>query len=198
MGNIDPIVIAIFIPILDRLVYPFLRRQGIQFKPITRIALGFATGATSMVYASWLQAKVYNAPPCFNSPLTCAEARLPDGIIQHNQVHIAWQAPAYIFIGLSEILCSVTGLEYAYTKAPKSMKSFIMSIFLLTNAGGAALGVVIAPFAKDPNMTLFYLSLGITSAAFGLVFWLKFRGLNKVVEEEVRIELLAAASDARE
>jgi dipeptide/tripeptide permease len=196
MGNLDPIVIALLIPLLDRIIYPFLRRHGIQFKPITRIALGFLTGSISMLYASWLQSKVYLAPPCFSDPLNCTAAKQPDGTILHNQVHIAWQAPAFVFIALSEILCSVTGLEYAYTKAPKSMKSFIMSIFLLTNAGGAALGVLIAPFAKDPNMTWFYLGLGFTAAGFGIAFWFRFRRLNVVEEEMTRGDVLGEESEA--
>ncbi|KFH44235.1 Peptide transporter-like protein [Hapsidospora chrysogenum ATCC 11550] len=51
-----------------------------------------------------------------------------------NHVHIAMQTPAYIFIGLAEILISVTGLEYAYTKAPLTPESFVQSLYLLTKA----------------------------------------------------------------
>jgi len=42
---------------------------------------------------------------------------------QKNDLSVFWQIPAFILIGLSEIFTSVTGLEYAYTKAPASMKS---------------------------------------------------------------------------
>jgi proton-dependent oligopeptide transporter, POT family len=196
MGNLDPIAIALLIPILDRIIYPLLRRRGIQLKPITRISLGFAIGAMSMVYAAWLQSVVYAAPPCFDNPLKCAAAELPDGTILHNKVHIAWQSPAFILIALSEILCSVTGLEYAYTNAPRSMKSFIMSLFLLTSAGGAALGVVIAPFARDPNMVWFYAGLSLSAAIFGLAFWFKFRSLNKMERgNTVRADVIADESD---
>jgi dipeptide/tripeptide permease len=198
MGNLDPIVIAILIPLLDRIVYPFLRRHGYHFRPITRIALGFLIGAISMFYASYLQSVVYDAPPCYGQPLTCPEARLPDGTIAHNRIHIAWQSPAYALIALSEILCSVTGLEYAYTKAPKSMKSFIMSIFLLTNAGGAILGVLAAPWAKDPNMSWFYLGLGLVSMGFGIAFWTKFKHLDaqEDVDEMVRADVLEEEAEA--
>ena len=39
---------------------------------------------------------------------------------------------ACILLTASEVLVSITCLEFAYTQAPKEMKSFIMAIFLLT------------------------------------------------------------------
>jgi POT family proton-dependent oligopeptide transporter len=118
MFNVNPIAIVIFIPILDRLVYPALRKMGIQFKPITRITWGFFMGAASMAYAAIVQHLIYRAPPCYNMPSA-------ESCTSGNRVHVAVQTPAYAFIGLSEILASVTGLEYAFTKAPASMKAFV-------------------------------------------------------------------------
>ena len=47
---------------------------------------------------------------------------------------------SYIFIAISEIFASITALEYAYTKAPKNMRSLVMAINLFTSAVSAALG----------------------------------------------------------
>ena len=55
-----------------------------------------------------------------------------------------------MLIGISEIFASVTGLEYAYTKAPPGMKSFVQAMYLLTNAFGSALGEALTPVAYDP------------------------------------------------
>jgi POT family proton-dependent oligopeptide transporter len=66
----------------------------------------------------------------------------------------------------------------AYTKAPTSMKSFIMSMFLLTNAFGAALGAAISPFAKDPNLTWMYTGLAGGSLIAGFAFWFLFQKYN--------------------
>ncbi|KIW05497.1 uncharacterized protein PV09_03380 [Verruconis gallopava] len=178
MQNIDAFSILIFIPICDRLLYPGLRKVGIQFKPITRIAWGFLIVTLGMLYAVFVQKAIYNAGPCFDHPLKCEAAKLPDGKVEHNHVHVAVQTPAYILIALGEIFASITGLEYAYTKAPASMKSFIMAMYLLTSAGGALLGALIAPLAKDPNLPNFYLGLTVLSGITGVIFWMKFKKYN--------------------
>lgn len=104
-----------------------------------------------MAYAAIVQHLIYSSPPCYNTPMKCDASK--DGKLP-NQVHVAIQSPAYLMIGLSEIFASITGLEYAYTKAPPSMKSFVMAMFLLTSAFGAALGMAISPVAKDPKLVV--------------------------------------------
>jgi POT family proton-dependent oligopeptide transporter len=86
----------------------------------------------------------------------------------------------------------------AYTKAPTSMKSFIMSMFLLTTAGGAGLGAAIAPLAKDPNLTWLYTGLAGGSLIAGVIFWLIFRKYNAAedslndLDRPVRLETVPA------
>ncbi|KAK6527440.1 peptide transporter ptr2 [Orbilia ellipsospora] len=178
LGNLDPITIIIFIPICDKYFYPFLRKRGIAFKPMTRIFWGFLLAGCGMAYAALVQHIIYTSPPCYEAPGQCPAGAQPDGSQVPNHVNVVIQAPAYLFIGLSEILASVTGLEYAYTKAPESMKSFIMSLFLLTSALGAALGGLIAPFARDPNLVGFYGWLAIATFSSGIAFWVLFRKFN--------------------
>ena len=56
---------------------------------------------------------------------------------------IGWQVIQYVIISIAETLISVTALEFAYTQAPKSMKSTIMSLWFFTLAAGSWLtGVV--------------------------------------------------------
>ncbi|CAO2654544.1 Nn.00g112770.m01.CDS01 [Neocucurbitaria sp. VM-36] len=201
LPNIDPITIIILIPIMDRIIYPFIRtRLHLAFSPVTRISLGFIFASLAMLYASILQGVIYNAPPCYEYPLNCAEGKIEggNGRYKPNEVHVAWQAPAYILIAVSEVLASITGLELAYAKAPANMKSFIMSLFLLTSAGGSALGILISPFAKDPYLRHLYFGLAIAAAMTGFVFWRMFRfiddGVGKTVESAEEFELAEASS----
>lgn len=180
MQNIDPLTIIIFIPICDRLVYPLLRKWGIPFRPITRITMGFVFAALSMAYAAIVQHLIYNAGPCYKFPLACDASQ--GGIIP-NRVHVAVQTPAYLLIGLSEIFASITGLEYAFTKAPASMKSFVMSMFLLTSAFGSALGIALSPTAKDPKLVTMYASLAGVTLLVAAIFWFLFKKYNAQEED---------------
>ena len=181
MQNFDPISVIVFIPILELLVYPLLRRLRIPFLPITRIALGFVVVSMAMVYAAIVQHLIYSAGPCYQQP-GCA-ASIVDGVTQGNHVHIAIQTPAYFFIGIGEILASVSGLEYAYTKAPPSMKSFVQSLYLLTNAFGAALAEALTPAAYDPAILWMFTGIACTSFSAGIIFWFCFHHLNAQEEE---------------
>ena len=195
MQNIDPITVILFIPIMDRLIYPFLRRLGIPFRPITRIFWGFLLGSLAMFYAAYVQHLIYSSGPCYTAPSACPAARLPDGTFAPNNVHVAAQAPAYLLIGLSEIFASITGIEYAFTKAPSSMKSFIMAMFLLTSAGGAAMGAALAPTAVDPKLVWMYAGLAVACLVAGLVFWALFRRYNR--NEEAMNALEASGEKMR-
>lgn len=61
-------------------------------------------------------------------------------------------------------------------------------MFLLTTAFGAALGALISPFAKDPD--LFWLYTGLATVCFcsGWVFWFCFRGMYDTEDESGVIE----------
>jgi POT family proton-dependent oligopeptide transporter len=176
MQNFDPISIIVVIPILDRLVYPLLQKLHIPFLPVSRITLGFVVASLAMMYAAIVQHLIYSAGPCYKEPL-CAASEI-DGVAYGNNVHIAIQTPAYILIGVSEIFASVSGLEYAYTKAPPTMKSFVQSMYLLTNAFGSAIGMALTPVAYDPAIIWMFVGLCGASFGAGVIFWLCFHKLN--------------------
>ncbi|EKG17722.1 Oligopeptide transporter [Macrophomina phaseolina MS6] len=175
MQNLDPLAVICLIPFMDRIAYPFLRSRGITLPPITRITCGFLLAALSMAYAALLQHRIYAAPPCFDAPSACAAALRPDGTHESNRIHVAWQAPAYLVMAISEILASVTGLEYAFTKAPAAMKSFVMALYLLTTAVGALIGGLVSPVARDPLLVALYAGLAVACIVTAGIFWRVFR-----------------------
>ncbi|KAI3393743.1 hypothetical protein diail_3744 [Diaporthe ilicicola] len=188
MQNWDPITIIIFIPICDYLLYPALNKMGFKMLPITRIFWGFMLAAGAMAYAAGVQKMIYNSGPCFDAPAACPAALQSDGTYAPNNIHVAIQAPAYLLIGLSEIFASITGLEYAFTKAPANMKSFIMSLFLLTSAFGSALSIALSPTAVDPKLLWMYTGLAVSCFAAGIIFWLLYSRYNKTEESMNELE----------
>lgn len=52
-------------------------------------------------------------------------------LVRPNTINIMWQVPQFIIITVSEVLVSVTGLEFAYTQAPPAMKSVLQVSGLL-------------------------------------------------------------------
>ncbi|KAJ1723741.1 peptide transporter ptr2, partial [Coemansia biformis] len=141
MQNIDPLFLIIMIPVFDKLIYPGLRRCGIVIGPVTRIFIGFLLMAVAMAYAAICQHLVYTSGPYYDNPGS-----------NHNDISAAIQIPAYALVASGEIFASITGLEYAYTKAPDTMKSIVMSIFLFTNCGGAILAFCFNSITTDPKL----------------------------------------------
>jgi POT family proton-dependent oligopeptide transporter len=187
MQNFDPVSILVFTPILESLVYPALRRRGIELRPIMRITIGFVLAALCLAYAAIVQHLIYASGPCFDAPGACP-AGMIDGSNLPNHIHIAIQTPAYIFIGLSEIFISVTGLEYAYTKAPPSMKSFVQSIYLFTNAFGSAISEGFVPVAIDPKIQWMYTGIAISAFITAIVFYSLFHHYDKLEEESYALD----------
>jgi dipeptide/tripeptide permease len=70
------------------------------------------------------------------------------------------------------------------------MKSFVMSLFLLTSAGGSVLGILIAPYAKDPYLVWMYLGFATMCLATGGIFWRLFKGYDKPKEGPVALRNL--------
>ena len=61
-----------------------------------------------------------------------------------NSIHILWQIPQYFIITASEVMFSVTGLEFSYSQAPASMKSVVQAAWLLTVAFGNIIVICVA------------------------------------------------------
>jgi POT family proton-dependent oligopeptide transporter len=170
VNNLDPFALIILIPIFDLWVYPLLRRLGFNFTPLKRIAMGFIFGSMAMVWACVLQYYIYKKSPCgtFASGDDCDPA----------PINVWAQTGSYILIAISEIFASITGLEYAFSKAPKNMRSLVMSFFLFMSAIAAAIGQAFNPLSADPLLVWNYGSMAVISFIGGVLFWFNFRKLD--------------------
>ncbi|SJL03952.1 probable PTR2-Di-and tripeptide permease [Armillaria ostoyae] len=180
LSNLDPIALIIFIPISEMFIYPALKRAGINFSALKKITGGFLTAAAAMIWAVVVQHYIYKTNPCGKSASTCEDA---DGNALVSPLNVWIQTGSYVLIAFSEILASITGLEYAFTKAPKNMRSLVMSVFLFMSALASALGEAFVALAADPLLEWNYGVFAVMSGIAGVLFWFSVRKLDSHEDE---------------
>ncbi|KAH5717022.1 hypothetical protein HBI20_130610 [Parastagonospora nodorum] len=168
--NLNPITLLIMIPIFDKFIYPAIARAGLNFTPLKKISAGFVFAMFSMIAAAVIQHSIYQKSPCGKYPGTCDEPP---------NLSVWVQTPAYVMIAFSEIFASITGLEYAYTKAPKNMRSLVTGVFWFTHAFSSAIAQAFVPLADDPLLVWLYVSITILTFIGWVGFSWTFRSLDK-------------------
>ena len=125
---INPLLILAFIPLFSYVIYPAISKV-FPLTPIRRISIGlFITVAAfglSGLIESWID--------------------------QGLTPNIRWQLLAYVIITAAEVMVSITGLEFSYTQAPPQMKSFVMSLFLLTVSVGNVFTAIVNNVIQVPS-----------------------------------------------
>ncbi|KAJ3505854.1 hypothetical protein NLJ89_g7195 [Agrocybe chaxingu] len=175
--NLNPISIVIMIPIFDYVIYPFLRRKGINFTPIKRIFTGFIVAGLAMLYAAVLQHFIFQKSPCHdNEPSACMT---PDEVQLPADINVWIVSGPYIMVGLSEIFASITSLEYAFTKAPVRMKSVVMAFSQFQVALSSALNFTLTAVNTEPKFAWLFGSFGVTAWIIGTIFFITFRSLDR-------------------
>ncbi|ORZ25192.1 POT family-domain-containing protein [Absidia repens] len=160
LQNINPLTLIIAIPIFDSIIYPAFQRMRMPLRPIMRMTLGFIFASGAMAYCAGIQSYIYRQPPYYDHP----EGR-------KNDVSVALAIPAYILIGISEIFASISGLEYAFKKAPEKMKSLVMALFLFTNCLASVLAFALVSVAVDPKLPWLYTGVACAMAICAPIFY---------------------------
>ncbi|PPR00874.1 hypothetical protein CVT24_000342 [Panaeolus cyanescens] len=174
--NLDPLAVVIFIPIFDQIVYPGLRWMGFNITSLKKMTVGFFTASAAIIWAAVVQHYLYKTSPCGAHAASCRPPNV-------SPLNVWIQTGAYVLIAISEILASITGLEYAFTKAPKNMRSLIMAAFLFTLGIASAIGQAFVPLSADPLLVWNYGSMAVIAFITGVVFWLSVRGLDAREDE---------------
>jgi POT family proton-dependent oligopeptide transporter len=130
MQSANPVLIMILIPLFTYIIYPALNKIW-TMTPLRKIGIGMFLTAGSFLVPVWI------------------ETQLEIG----NQPSIGWQFVAYIFLTSAEIMVSITAIEFAYTQAPKKMKSMLQSIELLAISLGNIFAGVVNDIIKNEDGT---------------------------------------------
>ncbi len=136
---LNPIMVMILIPVFGSIIYPSVEKLGFKVTPLRKMSAGMVLAAFSFVIVGLLQAAIDSG----------------------QRISVAWQIIPYLIITCSEVMISITGLEFAYTQAPRTMKSTIMSFWLLTVFVGNLLDASIAKLNIFQGALFFYFFAGL-------------------------------------
>jgi proton-dependent oligopeptide transporter, POT family len=128
---LNAIMILSFIPLFQYVIYPAINRV-FPLTPLRKIGLGLVVTGVSFLVSAWI------------------ETQIGAGL----KPSIGWQIPAYALLSAGEVMVSITALEFAYTQAPKSMKSIIMALYLLSISAGNAFTALVHYFIANPDGTV--------------------------------------------
>ena len=147
LGVVNPVLCMIFVPTLDRLIIPALYAVGLRPTALRRMGLGMQIAASSYVVAALLQVKIDAAPV--------------------GSVSVLYQLPQIFVITFAEMLVSATGLEFAYSQAPKGVRGSIMALFFASSAvGDTVSGTLYGSLSSQLSpLSLIMLLAGLMSVA---------------------------------
>ncbi len=173
----NPILILLFIPLVNYLIYPMVDRF-FPLTPLRKIGIGLFLTAGSYVVIWYIQQMIDGgARPSVN-----------------------WQFLAYIILTLGETMVSITGLEFSYTQAPNKMKSAVMALWLFTVSMGNLFTAAVNYFIRNDDGTvkmndqqyfLFFAGLMFAAAAVFVVVAMFYRGKTYLQSQDKPLEELA-------
>jgi POT family proton-dependent oligopeptide transporter len=109
----NPLLIMLLVPLFSYRVYPFLNRFFV-LTALRKMTIGLFITVIAFAITSFIQ------------------MQLDTGLVPH----ISFQLLAYGLLTSAEVMVSITCLEFSYTQAPKTMKSFVMAFYFLSVAIG--------------------------------------------------------------
>lgn len=181
ISNLNPFALLILIPIVDFFVYPALRKAGLKFTPIKKIATGLFSGCAAMLWSAIVQYYIYRKSECGYHASGERWSDEEGKMVKCATVPInVWaQTGSYVIIAFAEICASITSLEYAYSKAPKNMRSMVQAVALFMTSFAAAIGQALVGLSADPLLIWNYALLAMLAFVAGVCFYWQFHGLDK-------------------
>ena len=126
--SLNSVFVLTFIPIFAYIVYPLGDRVW-KLTPLRKIGLGLFIMVGSFALVALIQ----------------------HWIDAGERPHIIWQILAFALLTMAEVMVSIVALEYAYTQAPKTMKSVLMCFFLASVAIGNFFVAGVNHFIQVPD-----------------------------------------------
>ncbi len=124
----NSLYIILMIPLFSYGIYPVLNRV-FPLTPLRKIGIGMFVTAACFAIPAWVEIQI-------------GKGAKPS---------IGWQFFAYVLLTAGEILTSIPALEFSYTQAPKRIKTFVMSLYLLAISLGNIFSALVNYFIQNPD-----------------------------------------------
>jgi POT family proton-dependent oligopeptide transporter len=166
----NPILILLFIPLVNYVIYPLVDRIFL-LTPLRKIGIGLFLTAASYVVIWYIQQMIDAG----------------------GKPNVNWQFLAYVVLTLGETMVSITGLEFSYTQAPNKMKSAVMALWLFTVSAGNMFTAAVNYFIRNADGTvkmndqqyfLFFAVLMLVAAAIFVAVAMFYRGKTYLQSQE--------------
>ncbi|MBM3862335.1 MAG: POT family MFS transporter [Verrucomicrobia bacterium] len=105
--SLNSVFVLTFIPLFAYVAYPLGDRVW-KLTPLRKVGLGLFLMTASFIVVAQIQ----------------------EWIDAGQRPSIGWQILAYALLTMAEVMVAIVSLEYAYTQAPKTMKSLLMCFYL--------------------------------------------------------------------
>jgi POT family proton-dependent oligopeptide transporter len=152
MQALNPLLVMLLIPFNNLLLYPALRRFGYEPTALRRMTAGIAFSGLAWIVVGGLQVVMDDGDP----------------------LSIVWQVLPYALLTFGEVLVSATGLEFAYSQAPASMKGVVMSFWNLTTTIGNLWVLLANAAVRNEAVTGSIGRSGLSVDAFQMFFFAAF------------------------
>jgi POT family proton-dependent oligopeptide transporter len=159
MQALNPVLVMLLIPFNNLVLYPALRRIGIEPTALRRMGAGIGSSALAWVAVGAIQVSMDAGTP----------------------TSMAWQILPYALLTMGEVLVSATGLEFAYSQAPASMKGSIMALWYLAVTVGNLWVLIVNKAVMNDEVLGHIASSGLSVMAFQMYFFAAFAFLAALV-----------------
>ncbi len=152
MQALNPMLVMLLIPFNNLVLYPALRKFGFEPTPLRRMTFGIGFTALAWVVIGAIQVAMDTGTP----------------------TSMAWQILPYAILTLGEVLVSATGLEFAYSQSPPSMKGVIMAFWSLAVTVGSLWVLIVNASVKNDMVLGHIASTGLGVMSFQMFFFAAF------------------------
>lgn len=178
----NPFMILFLVPLFSYVIYPAIDKV-FKLTPLRKIGIGMFITVFSFAL------------------IAVAEQLIQSG----GTPSISWQAVAYLILTAAEVMVSITCLEFSYTQAPNSMKSIVMSFYMLSVAFGNFIAAFVNSMISNPDGTSklpgatyywFFTGLMLAAAILFILVAKFYRGQTYIQDSDPTDDLASAGEES--